>query len=271
MTTKPLIVYYTDAAAISMVDEQFGKIISTLDELQLSERSIVAFVGDHVSKTALSVRIVFHSLMLASGCKQGQNLGEKNMFSKMTLYETSLRAPMIMRAPGAKPRVIRAPVEFLSIYPTLVSLAGLTPPVHGIGDIEGVDLSPLILGKDDAVEPTAAYSQVTRCQASYNKEIGPCSGEFGLTNASQFDWMGMSVRTPTHRYVEWREWDGPRLAPVWSGEPVAVELYAHDADDGNFETFVNGESLNIASETDSLKVRKRLESQIRSVFGPKSG
>ena len=76
MTTKPPIVYYTDAAAISMVDEQFGKIISTLDELQLSERSIVAFVGDHVSKTALS-RIVFHSLMLASGCNRGKILAKK--------------------------------------------------------------------------------------------------------------------------------------------------------------------------------------------------
>eukprot|EP01052_Picozoa_sp_SAG31_P048350 SAG31_NODE_10077_length_1187_cov_0.733456_2_plen_108_part_01 len=65
--------------------------------------------------------------------------------------------------------------------------------------------------------------------------------EFGLTNASQFDWMGMSVRTETHRYIEWRAWDGIRLAPVWIGPPVAVELYEHDPNDGAFNCFVNSE------------------------------
>ena len=50
------------------------------------------------------------------------------MFSKMNLYETSLRAPMIVRAPGADAREVAGPVEFLDIYPTLVSLAGLPPP-----------------------------------------------------------------------------------------------------------------------------------------------
>ena len=122
------------------------------------------------------------------------------MFSKMNLYETSLRAPMIVRAPGAAAREVAGPVEFLDIYPTLVSLAGLPPPAKGIGKVEGADLAPLILGKPGAAEPVAAYSQVTRCNASYNHEIGPCSGEFGLVHASEFDWMGMSVRTP----VKWR-------------------------------------------------------------------
>ena len=105
----------------------------------------------------------------------GQNLGEHNMFSKMTLYETSLRAPMIVRAPsgssfsaffsqfpldlcdkmelhnecikltGKPANVVASPVEFLDIYPTLVALAGLPAPVLGIGKVEGTDLAPLIL------------------------------------------------------------------------------------------------------------------------------
>ena len=33
-------------AAISMVDEQFGKLISTLDELSLTDKTVVAFIGD---------------------------------------------------------------------------------------------------------------------------------------------------------------------------------------------------------------------------------
>ena len=53
------------------------------------------------------------------------------------------------------------------IYPTLVALAGLPPPAKGIGKVEGTDLSPLILGTPGAVQPVSAYSQVTRCRASY--------------------------------------------------------------------------------------------------------
>ena len=193
----------------------------------------------------------------------------------MTLYETSLRAPMIVRAPGGKPgNVIRQPVEFLDIYPTLVSLAGLPAPTSGIGEVEGTDLAPLILSGQAvpaSVVAGAAYSQVTRCRASYDNEIGPCSGEFGLKNASQFDWMGMSVRTATHRYVEWRNWSGDALAPVWAGAAVAIELYAHSAGDGgDFDSYVNGESVNIATDVASAPVVEALAAQIRTVFQPEN-
>ena len=188
----------------------------------------------------------------------------------MTLYETSLRAPMIVRAPGGKAaNVVTLPVEFLDIYPTLVSLAGLPAPKRGIGEVEGTDLTPRSMRtqvQHAAVIPGAAYSQVTRCVASYDKEIGPCSAEFGLTNASQFDWMGMSVRTPTHRYVEWRNWSGNALAPVWVGPPVAIELYAHTASDGDFNSYLNGEGVNIATDTANVQVLKELAAQIRTVF-----
>ena len=33
-------------AAISMVDEQFGKLIIALDELSLTDKTVVAFIGD---------------------------------------------------------------------------------------------------------------------------------------------------------------------------------------------------------------------------------
>ena len=77
----------------------------------------------------------------------------------------------------------------------------------------------------------------------------------------------------THRYVEWRAWHGAALAPVWDGEPVAVELYAHSADDGGFESYVNSEVVNICrsracdSEAAS-RVREQLASQVRAVFDP---
>ena len=103
-----------------------------------------------------------------------------------------------------------------------------------------------------------------------DKEIGPCSAEFGLSNASQFDWMGMSVRTSTHRYVEWREWDGATLAPKWEGLAAAVELYTHAPDDGDFASYVNSEDINLAGVAGHEAMVKKLAAQIKTVFHLKS-
>ena len=41
--------------------------------------------------------------------------------------------------------------------------------------------------------------------------------------------MGYSMRTDTHRYVQWMVWDGAKLLPDWS-KVVGRELYDHDQD-----------------------------------------
>jgi len=105
-------------ASSSWMDFNAGRVLDELKELGLDENTIVVFWGDH-----------------------GYQLGEKGKWSKAgSLWEQGVRTPLIVRNPGAKGNGKTAPivVEALDIYPTLASLAGLTPS-H---TLEGRDLTP---------------------------------------------------------------------------------------------------------------------------------
>ncbi len=63
------------------------------------------------------------------------------MWCKHANFETSMRAPLIISAPGYNGnQKTRALTEFVDIYPTLSELAGLTLPSH----LDGKSLVPLL-------------------------------------------------------------------------------------------------------------------------------
>ena len=47
---------------------------------------------------------------------------------------------------------------------------------------------------------------------------------------------------------------------------MATELYEHAVDDGDFESFVNSEAVNVAGEKASAPVVAQLAAMIRTVF-----
>jgi len=113
--------------------------------------------------------------------------------------------------------------------------------------------------------------------------------------------MGMSVRTASWRYIEWRTWDSARVKPDWTGPAIATELYTHAADavgvdaaggsigvgdddvgEGgggggrgsratngtcDFECFANGESANVVADPANVATVAALAARIRTVFG----
>ncbi|KAA1259072.1 Arylsulfatase [Rubripirellula obstinata] len=116
-------------ACVSYADTLVGKVLATLDELDLRDNTIVIVWGDH-----------------------GWHLGEHNYWGKHNLLHNALRVPLIISAPGFKKNVTTdSIVELVDLYPTLCELAGIEPPEH----LEGKSVVPLLQDPQTPGKPAA--------------------------------------------------------------------------------------------------------------------
>ena len=156
------------AASTSFTDAQVGRVLDHLDALRLTENTVIVFAGDH-----------------------GFHLGEHGQWLKNTLFEVSLRSPLIVSVPGQTYQGVKtdALAELVDIYPTLCDACQIPIP----SELEGISMIPVI---EQPTRPwkTAAFSQ---------------KGQR----------TGNSIRTERYRYTEWGN-NGSR----------GVELYDYDAD-----------------------------------------
>ncbi len=130
-------------ASISFMDEQLGRLLDTLDRLDLRENTVVIFTSDH-----------------------GFNLGEHTSWQKSNLWEESVRIPLIVSVPGTEHAGSEndAIVELIDLYPTVAELGGSGDQTPSI--LQGESLIPLL---DDPSAPVAngiAYTITSRAGAS---------------------------------------------------------------------------------------------------------
>jgi arylsulfatase A-like enzyme len=114
-------------ATIAYMDMNLGRVLDALERSAYRDNTVIVLWGDH-----------------------GWHLGEKSHWRKFALWEEATRAPLVWVAPGvAKPNSkCDYPVDFMSIFPTLVDLAGIPRPAH----VDGVSLRPLL------ADPAAAWT-----------------------------------------------------------------------------------------------------------------
>ncbi|MEM7143521.1 MAG: sulfatase [Verrucomicrobiota bacterium] len=109
-------------ASTSAMDAQVGRVLNALDRSPHRDNTYIVLFSDH-----------------------GWHLGEKEHWGKAAIWEQTTRVPLIVAGPGISGgAVCSRPVELLSIYPTLIDLAGLPRPPH----LEGVSLRPLLENPD---------------------------------------------------------------------------------------------------------------------------
>lgn len=151
-------------ASVSFSDAHMGRVLSALDNSRHRDNTIVILISDH-----------------------GFHLGEKQNWTKGTLWEEATDSVMMWRVPGVtKPnQVCMRPVSLLDIYPTLVALNGIERPNH----VDGESLLPLL--KD---------VRARRAQPAITVYDGH-----------------MSVRTETARFI--RYWDGTTELYDRRGDP----------------------------------------------------
>jgi arylsulfatase A-like enzyme len=123
-------VYY---AMVASLDVYMGRMMQQMEELGISENTILVFTSDH-----------------------GEMMGELGRIQKMIFYESAARVPFLVRWPGRIDPGTGSDIclNTPDIMPTLLALMGLPIPE----EVEGMDLSHVALG-GRGEEPDMAFLQ----------------------------------------------------------------------------------------------------------------
>jgi arylsulfatase A-like enzyme len=108
---------------LAAVDENVGRLLAALDELKLTENTVVVFASDN-----------------------GFYLGEHRLGDKRSAYDESLRIPLLVRWPklgeGRRGKVVDQMALNLDLAPTFLDLAGVKVPAS----MQGRSWRPLLAG-----------------------------------------------------------------------------------------------------------------------------
>lgn len=109
---------------ISYIDDKVGRIMGALDEVGLTDDTIVVFISDH-----------------------GEMLGERGGWYKQYFYEWSSRVPMIVSCPNRfKPARRPELVSLADLLPTCMDLATGGKDWEPVGPLDGHSIVPLLEG-----------------------------------------------------------------------------------------------------------------------------
>jgi arylsulfatase A-like enzyme len=144
------------AAMVHGLDNALGRILDKLDELDISENTVVIFVSDNggVSwEKSMSERATipfpgYEKWLQTKATSNAPLRGHKH-----TYYEGGVRVPMIIRWPGVVDEASSnsKPVHVIDFYPTLLEIAGVNPREDHL--LDGVSLVPLLKGRNLKARP----------------------------------------------------------------------------------------------------------------------
>ena len=138
---------------VRAVDENVGRLLTYLDEKNLTKNTIVIYASD-----------------------QGFYLGEHGWFDKRWIFEESLKMPFVIRwpgkiKPGSRPAAM---IQNIDYAPTFLEMAGLTAP----NDLQGKSLMPVLLDSNKKIRDSIYY-------AYYELGEHAVPQHFGIRNATE--------------------------------------------------------------------------------------
>lgn len=187
-------------AIITHMDSQIGRVLNALEASGAADNTIVVLAGDN-----------------------GLAAGQHGLMGKQSLYDHSVRVPLIVAAPGETGRRIDAPVYLHDLLPTLCDLCDLETPET----CESSSLAPLLEGAGQGPYENvfAAYRDVQRmvCDEQWKLIAYPAAGVTQLFDRANDPW---ELRNEADNYAhgETRKRLEAALAD-WqarTGDPLAV-------------------------------------------------
>jgi arylsulfatase A-like enzyme len=105
------------------LDESIGRVLDAVEARNGGRDTVVIYMGDN-----------------------GFSFGEHGLIDKRHMYEESMRIPMLAWAPGyiRSGSVIEKMAQNIDLAPTVLELAGVTPPAG----LDGASLVPLMEGRE---------------------------------------------------------------------------------------------------------------------------
>jgi arylsulfatase A-like enzyme len=104
---------------ITFLDEQIARIFAALERTGRAQNTVIVYTADH-----------------------GLALGSHGLLGKQSLYEHSMKSPLVIAGPGIPHGSTQAFTYLFDLFPTICGLAGVAPPEK----IAGENLQPLWAG-----------------------------------------------------------------------------------------------------------------------------
>lgn len=223
-------------------------------------------------------------------------------FGKWTLFEASLKVPLIVKPPKsvlpAKRRgtSVDHVVELVDVYPTVLELAGLAN--KPFLQLDGESLVPLMKGNTAQRVKDYAISIQPVCENMLARRSLPCTTK--ARGGDVIRGVGVSVRTASERQTEWRKTATTPVKCAKAGTEAKCRakpgcawkqyvVFTNDAKNKHFlcitdlatyegvqfrsdrglvarEVYDNTETANLARERDGIG-RKSVHDYIRIAYG----
>lgn len=134
-------------SSVRSVDRNLGRVLATLDELGIAEKTIVIFTSDHgyaVGHNGIWHKGNGHWILKQSPAMTNPNIPKGQ---RPNMYDTSLRVPTAVRWPGVVKAgtVIEETVQNIDWFPTILAMAGVDMPEEAV--VRGRDVTPLLRGE----------------------------------------------------------------------------------------------------------------------------
>ena len=165
---KPLNATY--AAMVTRLDKGVGRVLAALDELKLTDNTIVIFTSDH-GATFESGNQGVSAFLDSNHPFRGQ---------KRTVWEGGIRVPGIVRWPGHVPsgKVSNEVIHMTDLFPTLLAAVGSGP--DPAWKVDGVNALPAWLGRSSLPERTLFWEW----RAEGYNQLAAMRGKFKLVTSN---------------------------------------------------------------------------------------
>ena len=187
---------------IAFVDSQVRRLLDWLDTSGLRDRTLIVVAGDH-----------------------GEGLGDHGEETHgLFVYNSTMRVPLILNHPASlvTPRTLKAPVELVDLFPTIIELLDWDPPARSV---DGQSLARACRSGTEPDDPVYGESEYPRLG------FGWAALRFSIADEWKY------IDAPRAELYDWRNDPGernnlideqPQVASIMRDELTEVETFLRE-------------------------------------------